>query len=109
MVIIITWPTPFSTCSHYNKNTIFTLQAFEEYVQKLLSKPSLRGSDLLYAFLRVPGEFSEMNSSPDALSRLLRKTVPLTLRKERGQHLEPFLNTFFTSTEGKKIRYETKQ
>ncbi|XP_034243471.1 sorting nexin-14-like isoform X2 [Thrips palmi] len=78
-------------------------QAFEEYIQKLLSKPSLRGSDLLYAFLRVPGEFSEMNSSPDALSRLLRRTVPLTLRKERGQHLEPFINIFFSSTEGKKI------
>lgn len=78
-------------------------QAFEEYIQKLLSKPSLRGSDLLYAFLRVPGEFSEMNASPDALSRLLRRTVPLTLRKERGQHLEPFINTFFSSTEGKKI------
>ncbi|KAK3930284.1 Sorting nexin-14 [Frankliniella fusca] len=77
-------------------------QVFEDYLKKLLSKPSLRGSDLLFAFLRVPGEFSEMNSSPDALSRLLRRTVPLTLRKERGQHLEPFLNGFFTSTEGKK-------
>lgn len=79
-------------------------QVFEDYIKKLLSKQSLRGSDLLYAFLRVPGEFSEMNASPDALSRLLRKTVPLTLRKERGQHLEPFLNTFFSSTEGKKTR-----
>ncbi|KAE8741300.1 hypothetical protein FOCC_FOCC013154 [Frankliniella occidentalis] len=77
-------------------------QVFEDYLKKLLSKPSLRGSDLLFAFLRVPGEFSEMNSSPDALSRLLRRTVPLTLRKERGQHLEPFLNGFFSSTEGKK-------
>lgn len=83
---------------------ICIFQVFEDFVQKLLSRPSLRGSDLLYAFLRVPGEFSEMNASPDALSRLLRKTVPLTLRKERGQHLEPFLSVFFTSTEGKKTR-----
>jgi len=79
-------------------------QVFEEYIQRLLSRPALRGSDLLYAFLRSPGEFSEMNANPDGLSRLIRKTVPLTLRKEKGQHLEPFLQAFFLSTESRKTR-----
>ncbi|RZF32408.1 hypothetical protein LSTR_LSTR001872 [Laodelphax striatellus] len=73
-------------------------QVYEEYLHKLLAKPSLRGSDLLYSFLSYPGEFVPEIS---ALGRLLRRSVPipLTLRKERGQNLDPFINTFFTSTE----------
>lgn len=73
-------------------------QVYEDYVQKLLAKPALRGSDLLFSFLACPGEFVAEDS---ALGKLLRKSVPLSLRKERGQHLEPFITTFVASTESK--------
>lgn len=77
---------------------VFLLQVYEEYLQKLLSKPALRGSDLLFSFLACPGEFVAEDSS---LGRLLSRGFPITLRKERGQHLEPFINTFFASTESR--------
>ncbi|KAG8262300.1 Sorting nexin-14 [Homalodisca vitripennis] len=84
-----------------------SVQIYEEYLQKLLSKPALRGSDLLFSFLACPGEFVAEDS---ALGRLLRRGVPLSLRKERGQHLEPFIATFIASTESRvrhsKIEYK---
>ncbi|KAG8222177.1 hypothetical protein J437_LFUL001268 [Ladona fulva] len=88
---------------------------FEEYLQKLLQMPNLKGSDLLHTFLRSPYDFSSSNASymgygnPPLmvggmvselnLGRMIRRTVvPLRLRKERGQHLEQFLTTFINST-----------
>ncbi|XP_075228760.1 sorting nexin-14-like isoform X2 [Lycorma delicatula] len=73
---------------------------YEEYLQKLLAKPSLRGSDLLFSFLSFPGEFV---AEASALGRLIRRSVPLplSLRKERGQNLDPFITMFFTSTESR--------
>ncbi|KAK6623932.1 hypothetical protein RUM44_010788 [Polyplax serrata] len=78
-------------------------QLFEEYLQKLLQKPSLRGSDLLYFFLHSQVEFSSCLSVQYGIGRILRKSVePIKLRKERGQRLENFLNVFLTSAEGSK-------
>ena len=61
-------------------------------------RQALRGSDLLFSFLACPGEFVAEDS---ALGKLLRKSVPISLRKERGQNLEPFIATFIASTESK--------
>ncbi|XP_021925834.1 sorting nexin-14-like isoform X2 [Zootermopsis nevadensis] len=92
-------------------------QVFEEFVQRLLQKPTLRGSDLLHSFLRSPGEFVPAGpggiagAMPEGLGRIIRRSVPLRLRKERGQHLDTFLNAFVASTEGSKTKtskYEWK-
>lgn len=78
-------------------------QLFEEYLQKLLQKPNLRGSDLLHSFLNSPAEFSTCLTGQDGFGKMIRKSVePIKLRKERGQHLDNFLNTFLSSTEGYK-------
>lgn len=73
-------------------------QGYQEYLQKLLAKPALRGSDLLYSFLADPGDFVAEDS---VFGRLLRRGVPLSLRKERGQNLEPFISSFVASTESR--------
>ncbi|KAK9509753.1 hypothetical protein O3M35_006998 [Rhynocoris fuscipes] len=71
---------------------------YESYIQKLLTNPSLRGSDLLHWFLSSSGDFIV---EENAFGRLLRKSVPISLRKERGQNIEPFISTFFISTDSK--------
>lgn len=85
-------------------------QVFEEFLQRLLQKPTLRGSDLLHSFLRSSGEFVPAGpggiagAMPEGLGRMIRRSVPLRLRKERGQHLDTFLNAFIASTEGSKTK-----
>jgi sorting nexin-14 len=85
-------------------------QVFEEFLQRLLQKPTLRGSDLLHSFLHSPGEFVPAGpggiagAMPEGLGRMIRRSVPLRLRKEKGQHLDTFLNAFLASTEGNKIK-----
>ncbi|KAK7792107.1 hypothetical protein R5R35_009644 [Gryllus longicercus] len=85
---------------------------FEDFLQRLLQKPNLRGSDLLYSFLRSPAEFVPASGGiaavPEGLGRMIRRSVPLRLRKERGQHLDTFLSTFLTSTEGGRGNKNTK-
>ncbi|KAJ9589467.1 hypothetical protein L9F63_017328, partial [Diploptera punctata] len=92
-------------------------QLFEEFLQRLLQKPTLRGSDLMHSFLRSPGEFVPAGpggiagAMPEGLGRMIRRSVPLRLRKERGQHLDTFLNAFVASTEShrtKSSKYEWK-
>lgn len=70
---------------------------YESYLQKLLANPSLRGSDLLHWFLSAP----EFTLEENAFGRLFRKSVPISLRKERGQNIEAFMTTFFASTDVK--------
>ncbi|XP_050722834.1 sorting nexin-14-like isoform X5 [Eriocheir sinensis] len=70
---------------------------FEEFLQKLLQKPALKGSQLLFLFLKTKDEFTN-NYLPDvSLGRLIRD-VPRKLMKERGQHLDAFINVFLSST-----------
>ncbi|XP_049774784.1 sorting nexin-14-like isoform X1 [Schistocerca cancellata] len=87
-------------------------QVFEDFLQRLLQKPTLRGSDLLHAFLRSPSEFVPASVGvPEGLGRMIRRTVPIRLRKERGQHLDAFLATFLSTCETGKNRsskYEWK-
>lgn len=78
----------------------------------LLQQPAFKGSDLIFSFLTLSdlsvcqavGENSAISSNllPDlGFSRLMRH-VPMKLRKERGQDLESFLQTFIASTESPK-------
>ncbi|KAF6200429.1 hypothetical protein GE061_006732 [Apolygus lucorum] len=80
---------------------------YETYLQKLIANPSLRGSDLIYRFL-TPSSL-DFGAEDNAFGRLLRKSVPLSLRKERGQNTDHFIATFFQSTDTKKSKSEWKE
>ncbi|XP_012936262.1 sorting nexin-14 isoform X1 [Aplysia californica] len=72
----------------------------ESYLQKLLTKPQLKNSELLYNFLTSEHEFST-SFLPDIK---LGKYVKTKLVKEKGQHLDEFLVNFLSSTEAPKPR-----
>jgi len=75
-----------------------------QFLNQLLQKPELRGSDLLHMFLTSMDNFEDSES---AIGRLLRKSMPMALRKERGQNLESFISVFMASVETKlKQRYK---
>jgi len=73
-------------------------QRYEEFLQKLLSKPMLRSSELLYTFLTTPNlkPYFANYSTPDI--GILYQSMAYKLRKEKGQHLDKFMNTFLAST-----------
>lgn len=73
--------------------------AFEQYLQKLLTKPHLKGSQLLYNFLT---EETEFNTGFDINIGRKLMSVPMKLVKQKGQHLETFLQNFATSVEPQK-------
>lgn len=76
---------------------------YMQFLNRLLQKPELRGSDLLNMFLTSVENFEDSES---AIGKLLRKSMPTALRKERGQNLESFINVFMNSIETKlKQRY----
>ncbi|KAI4470344.1 sorting nexin [Holotrichia oblita] len=68
--------------------------------RQLLQKPLLRSSDLLYTFLTTEQNFTEtINSSVTGVDlENIYQSVAYKLRKEKGQHLDAFMNTFLTST-----------
>lgn len=72
--------------------------AFEKYLRILLTKPFLRGSQLLYRFLASEEEFVT-KFLPDVNLGKIMKSVSTKVIKERGQHLEPFLQSFLSSVE----------
>uniref|UniRef100_T1IH03 PX domain-containing protein n=1 Tax=Strigamia maritima TaxID=126957 RepID=T1IH03_STRMM len=76
---------------------------FEEFLQKLLSIPNFRNSELLYRFL-TPGDEFTSALFPDISFGKMFKTMPMKLLKEKGQHLDPFLLSFIQSTETIKPR-----
>ena len=69
---------------------------FEEYLVGLLQKPALKGSDLLFTFLTSPEEFT-VAASNLGLGKMI-KNVPIKLTKEKGQSLQPFIDSFVAST-----------
>ncbi|CAD6221169.1 GSCOCG00005067001-RA-CDS [Cotesia congregata] len=73
-------------------------QRYEDFLQKLLAKPTLRSSELLYIFLTVPNFKPYFNnySTPDI--GVLYQNVAHKLRKEKGQNLDKFMNVFLAST-----------
>ncbi|XP_063609356.1 sorting nexin-14-like isoform X5 [Penaeus indicus] len=72
-------------------------QTFEEFLQKLLQKPALKGSQLLFLFLKTKDEFTNTYLPDVSIGRFIRD-VPRKLMKERGQHLDAFINVFLSST-----------
>ncbi|XP_025108729.1 sorting nexin-14-like isoform X2 [Pomacea canaliculata] len=78
-------------------------EVFEQYLQKLLTIPHLKGSELLYNFLTSEDEFTT-SFLPDIKFGRFVKSVPMKLVKEKGQHLDPFLVNFSQSTEAAKPR-----
>ncbi|XP_046464686.1 sorting nexin-14-like isoform X1 [Daphnia pulex] len=88
---------------------------FETFLRTLLHQPALKGSDLIFSFLTLSdlsacqavGDSSVIGSNllPDlGFSRMMRNVrhVPMKLRKEKGQDLDSFLQTFIASTEAPK-------
>lgn len=73
--------------------------ALEKYLRELLTVPPLRSSELLYSFLRLDAEEFTASFLPDIRLGKMIRTVPMRLLKEKGQHLDPFLQTFLASTQ----------
>lgn len=73
--------------------------ALEKYLRDLLTVPRLRSSELLYSFLRHDAEEFTSSFLPDIKLGKMIRTVPMRLLKEKGQHLDPFLQTFLASTQ----------
>ncbi|XP_003705519.2 sorting nexin-14 isoform X1 [Megachile rotundata] len=76
-------------------------QRYEDFLEKLLSKPVLRSSELLYNFLTVPNlkPYFTNYSTPDI--GILYHSMANKLRKEKGQNLDKFMTVFLASTNSK--------
>ena len=72
---------------------------FQDYLTGLLKKPFLRESDILFTFLTSTEEFT-LASSTFGVGKIINKVNPmkLTIAKERGQNLQPFIDSFVAST-----------
>uniref|UniRef100_A0A8C4GDE7 Sorting nexin-14 n=1 Tax=Dicentrarchus labrax TaxID=13489 RepID=A0A8C4GDE7_DICLA len=79
-------------------------EEFQEYLQKLLQHPELSNSQLLADFLSPHSMESQFLDKmlPDVNLGKIIKSVPSKLIKEKGQHLEPFIQSFFNSCESPK-------
>lgn len=81
-------------------------EEFEEYLQRLLQHPELSNSQLLADFLSphsMESQFLE-RMLPDVNLGKMIKSVPGKLIKEKGQNLDPFLQSFFNSCESPKAK-----
>ncbi|XP_061651985.1 sorting nexin-14 isoform X5 [Phyllopteryx taeniolatus] len=79
-------------------------EEFQEYLQKLLQHPELSNSQLLADFLSphsVESQFLD-KMLPDVNLGKIIKSVPSKLIKEKGQHLELFIQSYFNSCESPK-------
>ncbi|KAM9496772.1 sorting nexin-14 isoform 1-T1 [Clarias gariepinus] len=76
-------------------------EEFEEYLQNLLRHPELSNSQLLADFLSPYSMETQFLDKmlPDVNLGRIFKSVPGKLIKEKGQNLEPFLQSFFMSCE----------
>ncbi|XP_026774173.1 sorting nexin-14 isoform X1 [Pangasianodon hypophthalmus] len=74
---------------------------FEEYLKNLLRHPELSNSQLLADFLSPYSTETQFLDKmlPDVNLGRIFKSVPGKLIKEKGQNLEPFLQSFFISCE----------
>ncbi|XP_033630847.1 sorting nexin-14-like isoform X2 [Asterias rubens] len=76
-------------------------ESCEKFLQTLLTKPNLRSSQLLYSFLTKSEEFVNKFLGDVNLGKFVR-TMSYKVIKERGQHLDPFLQSFIASVEAPK-------
>ncbi|XP_058798225.1 sorting nexin-14-like [Phymastichus coffea] len=89
---------PLPTRKNPHPSLTANRQRYEDFLQKLLSKPTLRNSELLHAFLtssNLKPYFTNF-STPDI--GVLYQNMAHKLRKEKGQHLDKFMSTFLAST-----------
>uniref|UniRef100_A0A667Z834 Sorting nexin 14 n=1 Tax=Myripristis murdjan TaxID=586833 RepID=A0A667Z834_9TELE len=79
-------------------------EEFEEYLKRLLQHPELSNSQLLADFLSPYSMESQFLDKmlPDVNLGKIFKSVPGKLIKEKGQNLEPFIQSFFNSCESPK-------
>uniref|UniRef100_H3CAW1 Sorting nexin 14 n=1 Tax=Tetraodon nigroviridis TaxID=99883 RepID=H3CAW1_TETNG len=80
-------------------------EEFQEYLQqRLLQHPELSNSQLLADFLSPHSEESQFldRTLVDVSLGRIFKSVPGKLMKEKGQNLEPFIQSFFNSCESPK-------
>ncbi|XP_066532718.1 sorting nexin-14 isoform X2 [Hoplias malabaricus] len=79
-------------------------EEFEEYLQNLLRHPELSNSQLLADFLSPHSTETQFIDKmlPDVNLGRIFKSVPGKLIKEKGQNLEPFLQSFIYSCESPK-------
>lgn len=66
-----------------------------------MKKPALKGSDLLHTFLTAEQDFTlVVTTAITAVGDLgnIYQSVAYKLRKEKGQNLDNFMNTFLVST-----------
>ncbi|XP_038134864.1 sorting nexin-14-like isoform X1 [Cyprinodon tularosa] len=79
-------------------------EEFEEYLRRLLLYPELSNSQLLADFLSPFSLESQFLDKvlPDVNLGKIFKSVPGKLMKEKGQNLEPFIQSFFNSCESPK-------
>uniref|UniRef100_A0A672ZAP8 Sorting nexin-14-like n=1 Tax=Sphaeramia orbicularis TaxID=375764 RepID=A0A672ZAP8_9TELE len=79
-------------------------EEFGEYLQRLLQHPELSNSQLLADFLSPHSMESQFLDKmlPDVNLGKIFKSVPGKLIKEKGQNLDPFIQSFFNSCESPK-------
>lgn len=79
-------------------------EEFEEYLQRLLQHAELSNSQLLADFLSPHSMESQFldRMLPDVNLGKIFKSVPGKLIKEKGQNLDPFIQSFFNSCESPK-------
>ncbi|XP_037606254.1 sorting nexin-14-like isoform X2 [Sebastes umbrosus] len=79
-------------------------EEFEEYLQRLLQHSELSNSQLLADFLSPHSMESQFldRMLPDVNLGKMFKSVPGKLIKEKGQNLDPFIQSFFNSCESPK-------
>eukprot|EP00063_Salmo_salar_P085578 XP_014060413.1 PREDICTED: sorting nexin-14-like isoform X6 [Salmo salar] len=81
-------------------------EEFEEYLQRLMQHPELSNSQLLADFLSPHSMESQFMDKmlPDVNLGKIFRSVPGKIIKEKGQNLEPFIQSFFNSCESPKAK-----
>ncbi|XP_038818930.1 sorting nexin-14-like isoform X2 [Salvelinus namaycush] len=81
-------------------------EEFEEYLQRLMQHPELTNSQLLADFLSPHSMESQFMDKmlPDVNLGKIFRSVPGKIIKEKGQNLEPFIQSFFNSCESPKAK-----
>ncbi|OXU20981.1 hypothetical protein TSAR_003479 [Trichomalopsis sarcophagae] len=92
---------PLPTRKNPHPSLTANRQRYQDFLQKLLAKPTLRSSELLHTFLTVPNlkPYFTNYSTPDI--GVLYQSMAHKLRKEKGQHLDKFMSMFLSSTHAK--------
>ncbi|XP_025833224.1 sorting nexin-14 isoform X2 [Agrilus planipennis] len=84
---------------------------YEIFLKSLLQRPNLRGSDLLFTFLTTEQDFTLFLNTTSNFPLVddignIYQTFAFKIRKERGQHLDTFINTYLNSTGYSKSKFD---